>query len=359
MPDQPATAVIQRREASPRDQLARMESLINEKRDAIVATLAPTISADRFISVSLAALSRSPKLLECSPASILKSLRDAAELGLEPSGLMGQAYLVPYYNKYAKRLDAQLIPGYRGLIDLARRTGELINIEAHVVREGDAFDFHRDEHGTHFRHEPPIRRTVDPDTGEVVDRGGYVGAYAVARLRAAGEGSSIIQFEWMDAMEVEAIRGRSKAAGDGPWNTDWSEMAKKTVTRRLLKYLPIALSSPVNRAMELEDAAESGAERRSAVTVSKVADDTTDAPDGALGPGATASDDADDAPDPTPEPEPEAPTPTRARKPKAEPEPAPGPCGAPDPFGEDKCTLPSGHAGGHANDNARWPAAKG
>ena len=361
MPDVPATAVVARRE-TPKDQYLALESLIRQKEDAIVATLAPTISRDRFISVSLQAISRSPKLLECSPASILRSLRDAAELGLEPSGLMGQAYLVPYYNKYTRRLDAQLIPGYRGLIDLARRSGELVNIEAHVVRARDEFDYHRDEHGTHYVHHPYINRggDVDTDTGEVLDRGPYIGAFCAARLRGS-DGSTVLQFEFMDTTEIESNRSRSKAADDGPWKTDWAEMAKKTVARRILKYLPVALTSPVNRALEMEDVAEGTAEPRSAVVTVHPATGTTpaipaslDAPDG-------RSDDDDVAPTPDADEPPanSAPDPVNADEPAPDSAPEPDPfCRAPDPFGEDYCTLVPGHVGNHAHDNSKWPARK-
>lgn len=241
-------AVIPR--ADPKAAYATIEQAIREREEMIVATLAPTIPRERFIAVSLQAITRSPRLLECTPASIIKALRDAAELGLEPSGLMGSAYLVPYRNKRSGRYEAQLIPGYRGLIDLARRSGEVRTIEAHVVRERDTFDysFGSDQYLTH---KPYLNRTGETDdAGKPIDAGKYIGAYAFARL-TTGE----FQFDVMDLPQIEAVRRRSKAADDGPWVTDTAEMMRKTPTRRLLKYLPLSVV-PLQRALELEDIAE-------------------------------------------------------------------------------------------------------
>lgn len=245
----PNTGVVPR--VNPREQYALIEKAVHDREADIVATLVPTIPKERFIAVALQAVTRSPRLLECTPASIIKALRDAAELGLEPSGLMGSAYLVPYRNRKSQRYEAQLIAGYRGLIDLARRSGEVKTIEAHVVRERDDFDY---QFGTDafLHHKPYLNRTaaVDDD-GQPLDGGLYVAAYAFARL-TSGE----VQFEVMDVPQIEAVRRRSKAADDGPWSTDWAEMARKTPTRRMLKYLPLSVIA-LTRALELEDAAES------------------------------------------------------------------------------------------------------
>lgn len=247
------TNAVVPRTSNPRAQYELIERTVREREADIVATLVPTIPASRFIAVALQAVTRSPRLLECTPASIVKALRDAAELGLEPSGLMGSAYLVPYKNKRSQRYEAQLIAGYRGLIDLARRSGEVVTVEAHVVRERDGFDY---AYGTEqfLKHKPYLNTSgaVDDDD-KPLDAGRYVAAYAFARL-TSGE----VQFEVMDVPQIEAVRRRSKAADDGPWVSDWAEMARKTPTRRLLKYLPLSVVS-LQRVLELEDEAESEA----------------------------------------------------------------------------------------------------
>lgn len=239
---------------SPRQKFDRIEEAIRAREDDIVATLVPTIPRDRFLKIALQAITRSPSLLDCTPASFVLALRDAAELGLEPSGLMGSAYLVPYRNKKSGKMEAQLIPGYRGLIDLARRSGEVRTVEAHVVRERDEFSF---GYGSdqYLHHVPYLNMTgAEDDEGKPLDAGEYVAAYAFARL-ASGE----VQFDVMDVPELDKIRAQSKAADKGPWATHWAEMARKTPTRRLLKYLPLSVVA-LTRALELEDIAEGQSE---------------------------------------------------------------------------------------------------
>jgi len=161
----------------------------------------------------------------------------AAELGLEPGGGLGEGYLVPY------GATCQFIPGYRGFISLARRSGQIVSVESHIVYEGDLFEF---ELGTEqrIRHVPNLDR--DPEKPAVMRA-----VYAVARIVGGG-----VQSELMTKAEVDAIRRRSKASGSGPWVTDYTEMARKTAIRRLFKYLPVSVE--LCKAMELQASAESG-----------------------------------------------------------------------------------------------------
>lgn len=179
-------------------------------------------AARRFKRVVIQAIIKNPDLQKCSPNSIVSAVMDSAAIGIEPTGTLGGAYLVPYGQ------TATLIVGYRGLIELARRSGEIDSIEAHVVRDGDEFEY---EYGTnaHVRHVP--------DLGGEPDRA-LTFVYAVAKLRGGGT-----QFEVMTRDQVDAIRGRSKSGRSGPWSTDYDEMARKTVVRRLVKYLPIAIEA--------------------------------------------------------------------------------------------------------------------
>lgn len=266
----PASAVIVAQPVNARDAYDKIKDKIAEREDDIVRTLAPTIPRERFLNIALQAITRSPKLLECTPASFVLALRDAAELGLEPSGLMGQAYLVPFRNKDSGRMEAKLIPGYRGLIDLARRSGEIGKVEARMVRQRDAFDY---EFGTSqfIHHRPylnltgetepvidenglPLRDERGEPVTKVRDGGPYVAAYVMVALRN-GE----MLPDMMTVAELNLTRRRSRAADDGPWVSDYGEMGKKTITRRALKYAPFSLTSQLNRALELEDEAESTA----------------------------------------------------------------------------------------------------
>ena len=261
MPSAPPTnavAVVNRKEA-----FEQIETEIKRNEERIVASLAASVPRDRFLAVAMQGITRSPKLLECTPGSIVLALIDAAELGLEPSGILGSAYLVPYRNRKTGRYEAKLIPGYRGLIGLARRSGEVRTIEAQVIRQRDDFDY---EYGTDkfLRHHPYLNRDgereeagVDdrgePKPGKLLDRGPFIGAYAIAVLSTGEQ-----QFHVMDGTEIEAIRRRSKAGDDGPWVTDTAEMWRKTPTRNLLKYLPLSVES-LRRALALEDEAEGDA----------------------------------------------------------------------------------------------------
>lgn len=344
----PAAAVIQPR-PDPKASYDAIMAAIEADRDKLVAALAAVhIKPERFLSVVDQALRREPKLLQCTRSSILKALLDAAELGLVPSGLIGQAYLVPYRNRHTNRLEAQLIPGYRGLCDLARRSGDVKAIEARVVRENDVLDL---VHGTdgYVRHVPYINRTFetvevpDPNDAEKVisrvkDGGRYIGAYMIATLT-----DGLKQVEWMPWAEIMGIKRRSAAAASGPWVTDEGEMAKKTVTRRGVKYLPVAIDSPLNRALALEDAAESNAAPRLAGQAS----DARKSLEGALGIGGEEKGDGADAPGATD---------GGGTDEGGTDEGGDELCGALSPDSGEPCLKPAGHEdGSHKSENEVWP----
>lgn len=191
------------------------------------------LTPERVIKVAAIAWNKTPKLRECDMESIFMAVMQAAELGLEPGGALGHAYLVPYGS------TCQLIPGYRGLIELARRSGEIESIEAHIVYERDKFTL-RFGLDPKLEHEP----FLDGDPGKVRF------TYAVAKLKGGA-----YQFEVMTLAQVERIRERSRAGKNGPWVTDFEEMARKTVIRRLCKYLPLSAekSETLAKALEIDD----------------------------------------------------------------------------------------------------------
>lgn len=217
---------------SSKDKQATIKDLLERSKSSIAAVLPKHLTPERLLKVALSATARTPALLACTPHSILLAVMQAAELGLEVGGLLGEAYFVPFKNQ------VQLIVGYRGLIKLARNSGQLRTIEARVVHANDVFEI---EFGLENKlvHRPCL--TGDP--GETVC------VYAIARYK-----DDAYQVEVMTRSEVDAIRGRSQASASGPWVTDYDEMAKKTVLRRLLKTGP--LSPEVARALEHEVAVE-------------------------------------------------------------------------------------------------------
>ncbi len=210
----------------------QVRAILERQKDQIAMALPRHISVDRMLRVVLTSIRRTPKLLECDQMSLLGAVMEAAQLGLEPDGVLGHAYLVPYGKK------VQLIPGYKGLIDLARRSGNVESIQARAVYEGDEFDFAYGD--TPFLTHKP---TADP--------GELLAVYAIAKLKG---GETVFEVMWRT--QVETIRKRSMAANNGPWVTDYDEMARKTAVRRLVKYLP--LSAEVARAVTLDDMAEAG-----------------------------------------------------------------------------------------------------
>lgn len=210
--------------------LATLRQFLGAGQGEFGKAIRGNISPELLVRACLTYCQKNPRVFECSKESIAKCLMDCASLGLLPDGTLGTAYLVPY------KTTCTLIIGYRGMIELARRSGELTKIEARVVREGDVFDI---EFGTSakLRHVPDFKG--DPDRP-------IMAVYATATFHN-GE----TQAEVMSIGEVEAIRKRSRAADSGPWVSDFAEMAKKTVVRRICKYLP--LTPELASAFEAED----------------------------------------------------------------------------------------------------------
>lgn len=218
---------IQPKESGP---VVNFKTLLEGKRDQLAQLVPKHLTVERLMKVAVGALMKSPNLQKCTPTSLMNCFIGAAEVGLEPGGVLGHAYLVPYGD------TATLIIGYRGLIELMRRTGELASIRCVVVHEKDTFKLTEGIEQT-IRHEPFLAG----------DAGSLKFVYCVAKLK---DGS--VQVELMTRHQIEEIRKRSRAGQSGPWVTDFEEMAKKTVLRRAAKYLPVA-SERFQKAIEIDD----------------------------------------------------------------------------------------------------------
>lgn len=189
-----------------------------EMQGKFAAVLPSHIPMERFERAALTAIQSTPNLATASRQSIYNSLLKAAQDGLVIDGR--EAALVIYNVKGGGKI-AQYMPMVAGVIKKVRNSGQLATISAHVVHEADHFDYELgDDEGISHR----------PAMG---DRGNPIAAYAIAKLK---DGS--IQREVMSVIEIEEIRASSRAKSSGPWVTHWSEMARKTVIRRLAKYLP-------------------------------------------------------------------------------------------------------------------------
>jgi len=190
---------------------------------------------EAFVRAAQTLIRATPKLAQCDPATVLGGLLTASSLGLE-FGPLGHCYLVPYGNK------AQFILGYRGITDLAWRSGKLVSIEAREVKANDDFEF---SYGL-----DPFLRHVPCMNG---DRGPSIAYYGVAHFKGGGH-----YFLVMSRDDVEAHRKHSKSGTSGPWKEHYDAMARKTVVRAMSPFLP--LTTEVERAIAQDGVVASGTE---------------------------------------------------------------------------------------------------
>jgi len=195
---------------------------------ALAKAMPEHMKPDRMMKVLLAAINRTPGLMKVSRTSLYDAAMTLSSLGLEPNSALGHAYLIPFGQ------EVQVIIGYKGYIELARRSGRIKSLRARVRRADEKFEV---KYGLHEDLTHEYKGNSDAEVTHV---------YAVAEFTDGG-----YAFEVMTRSEVEAIRARSKSGKSGPWQSDWPEMAKKTVVRRLAKYLP--LSAEMADAAQIDD----------------------------------------------------------------------------------------------------------
>lgn len=183
-------------------------------KERILNALPKHLSPDRMISVALTAMTTTPGLKKCTQDSFFRAMLKLSQVGLEPDGRL--AHLIPYGDQ------VQLIIDFKGLVELAMRSGKVANIHADVVRENDEFEW---DTGSVKKHVIDFRK----------QRGEMYAAYCVVTFK---DGTK--KAECMAKEEIDAVRSRSRAGTTGPWKTDYCEMAKKTVFRRLSKWIPLS-----------------------------------------------------------------------------------------------------------------------
>lgn len=221
----------------------------------IKAALPKHMTAERMARVALTEVRKIPKLAKCEARTFIGAIIQLSQLGLEPGGILGHAYLIPFENKKQGTVEIQIIIGYRGMIDLARRSGQISSIQAVIVRDGDAFQVSLGLNPD-LKHEP----SYDPERP-------MTHVYAVAVFKDGAR-----QFDVMSRAEVEKIRNSSQGyksavqynKTDNPWMTHFEEMAKKTIIRRLFKYLPVSIE--MQRAVAIDERGDAG--------LSQIIDDT-------------------------------------------------------------------------------------
>ena len=196
-----------------------MQQYIKSMEGEIKKALPSVITPERFTRMVLSAISVNPKLASCTPASFLGAMMSAAQLGLEPNTPLGQAYLIPYGNA------VQFQIGYKGLIDLAYRSGDVELVQAHIVYENDTFE-------CEFGLEPKlVHKPADRDRGEAVK------VYAMFKTKSGGYGFEVMS---MDDVRRHAEKySQAYKSSSSPWKSNFEEMAKKTVLKKTLKYAPM------------------------------------------------------------------------------------------------------------------------
>jgi recombination protein RecT len=215
------------------DKASELRNELVRYEPVLTALLPKGMGFDRLRTVVMSAVQRNPGILTCSKTSILRSVLQSTELGLEAGSAMGFAYLVPYKG------ECTLVVGYQGLLELVRRSGVVRSVIAHAIYSEDRFEC--DLANGIVSHIPSLTGVRNDDA--------IIAFYAVATML---DGSR--QVAVMSLAEVQAIRQRS-AARNGPWVTDFAQMGVKTVLRRLCKQLPRSpeKSEALVRALEVDD----------------------------------------------------------------------------------------------------------
>lgn len=220
-----APVAPQQREMSPRAKAEyEIQRLLDRSTSQIAHALPATLGVkpEAVVRAVLTEVRMSEYLAKCQPLSIVRCAIECAQLGLIPNRVTGHAYLVPYKDV------CTVIVGYRGLIDLARRSGNISTFDVYAVHERDEFTYRLGD-------EPKIEHVPYQGTD---DAGHLIACYAIVRLRDGG-----VQRLVMRTREIDAVRKRSRASSSGPWVTDYEEMAKKTVVRRIWKMLPVSVEA--------------------------------------------------------------------------------------------------------------------
>ena len=208
-----------------------MKNLLERSWPRIAAVIGNNLSPQRLYQMYVSTINREPQLANCGVESVLSCFMKCAALGLEPSNVdgLGRAYILPYGNKNYRtgQKEATLIIGYKGMLDLARRSGQIRDISARAVHEGDEFAY---SYGLNedIRHVPCAKP------------GKLTHVYMIANFKDGGH-----YFQVMNADEIEAAAKRSPSYGKAvsPWKSDYEAMAKKTVIRRAFPYLPVSVEA--------------------------------------------------------------------------------------------------------------------
>lgn len=209
------------------DPYRKAQSYLRAMMPAITEALPKTsaLSAERLSRLCLTTLRTNPKLLECSIESLLGACLQSASLGLDPS-LLGSCYFIPFKGQVSFQI------GYKGLLDLLNRSGTIKNIVAQEVRTGDKFHF---EYGRN--------ETLEHIPAPISSRGEVYAYYAYAHLENGGFAFQVLSMEEILKIRDDYSMAYRYDKNNSIWAKHFDEMAKKTVIKRLVKYLPISVET--------------------------------------------------------------------------------------------------------------------
>ena len=223
---------------------------MNDKNYSTAVVKAGSKFTDQLVfekekSYALQIFKKNPYLQKATFESVLSAMANVANIGLTLNPALKLAYLVPRYNGQTRTLEVCLEPSYQGLVKLVTDTGSAKSLYAYLIREGDDFT-HKLGTNVEIDHKPKF-----PASDKII------GVYAVAIL---ADGTK--QVEIMEAKDIESIRERSESyksykAGKTKqciWVTDEGEMFRKTIIRRITKYLPkTEMWDKIAKAIELDE----------------------------------------------------------------------------------------------------------
>jgi len=229
------STAIEKIKTKPLTQITNVKELLwnDAAKIQLQQVAAAHMKPERMMRLMANAIRTTPKLGECDPMSLLGGLMTCAGLGLEPNTIMGHAYLIPFKNNRKGITEVQLVVGYKGLIDLARRSGHITSISANIhYSDDDVWEY---EEGTEAR----LRHIPGAQEGDKRH------AYAIAKFRDGGH--AYVVLPWAKVMKIRngslgwQTAVKFNATDRNPWKSHEDEMAKKTAIRALAKYLPLSV----------------------------------------------------------------------------------------------------------------------
>lgn len=223
-----------------RDDSNTLQGQIRSMENQFSMAMPKGAEAAQLVRDALTALRMSPKLAECTPATVLGSLMTCAQLGLRP-GVLGHAWLLPFYDSKSRSMKAQLVIGYQGMVELAHRSGRIKSLIARTVYSNDTFEV---DYGLadNLIHKPATKGA----------RGEPIAYYAIVKFTSGGHAFLVMTEDEMQAYKKKNAMAKTKDGRIvGPWNEHYEAMAHKTCVRQLSKWMP--KSTDLAQAIEIDE----------------------------------------------------------------------------------------------------------